>query len=137
MIKKIKITYNAGKLARQMPKIIQKHMGRYARSSEKGAKEKIDSGKLRPLKDITIKKRKAKGITGTKPLYETGALHRSIKGRSDGVLTMVKYGIHHHRGFTNNKGTEVPPRPYIAPSEKTILKAFDAFRKNVRKAFKK
>ena len=41
MIKKIKITYNAGKLARQMPKIIQKHMGRYARSSEKGAKEKL------------------------------------------------------------------------------------------------
>ena len=134
---KIKITYNAGRLASEMPKIIQKHMGRYARSSEKGAKEKIDSGKLRPLKDFTIRSRKSRGITGTKPLFETGNLHRSIKGRSDGVLTMAGYGIHHHRGFTNNKGIQVDPRPYIAPSEKTILKAFDAFRKNVRKAFKK
>ena len=125
-----KVTYDAGKLLNKMPKIIQKHMGRYARSSATGAKENIDKGVKPPLKPITIETRKRKKITGTKPLYETGALHRSIKGSNEG-LTMLHYGIYHHRG------EGVPKRKFISPSKKVILKAFDAFRKDIRKAFKK
>ena len=128
---KIKITYDAGKLSKKLPKIIQKHMGRYARSSATGAKQNIDRGVKPPLKDSTIETRKRKKITGTKPLYETGYLHRSIEGKSDGTFTMAKYGIYHH------KGDGVPRRKFISPSKKVILKSFDAFRKNIRKAFKK
>ena len=116
MIAKVKITYNAGKLADKMPKIIQKHMGRYARSSATGAKENIDKGVSPKLVQRTIDVRKSKGIVGTKPLYETGYLHKSLEGRSDGSLLLGKF---------------------ISPSEKVILKAFDAFRKNIRRAFKK
>ena len=128
---KLNITYNAEKLASELPRIIQKHMGRYARSSATGAKENIDKGVAPPLKSSTLETRKRKKITGTKPLFETGNLHRSIQGKNNGVLTMARYGIYHH------KGDGVPQRKFISPSEKTILKAFDAFRKNIRSSFKK
>ena len=138
-ILKITVTYDAGKLGSKMPEIVRKHMGRYARSSATGAKEIIDSGKLRKLEDVTIETRKRKNITGTKPLYETGTLHRSIKGKTTskgGEISMMRYGIHHHRGFITGS-RKVAPRPFISPSKKVILKAFDAFRKNIRKSFKK
>tara|TARA_Y100001963_G_C6522006_1_gene327047 strand:- start:29 stop:454 length:426 start_codon:yes stop_codon:yes gene_type:complete len=138
---KTKITYNAAKLASNFPRIIEKHMQRYARSAEKGSKEAIDKGLTPPLKKITTIIRHNKGITGTKPLYETGNLYRSIKA-NDGKLTMLEYGFKHHKGFTTGKGAvfpnkKVPPRPFIKPSKKEILNSFDAFRKDIRKNFRK
>ena len=150
----IKTTFNFGKLANQMPKILEKHMQRTARSSAQGAKENISKGLSPPLKKSTIEIRKQRGTGGTKPLFETGSLHKSIKGTSEG-LEMLSYGIHHQYGFTpkqipfkiakgeqewfkpNKKGIKVSARPFIFPSEKTILKSFDAFRKDIRKALKK
>jgi phage gpG-like protein len=153
---KAKISYNAGKLASNLPKIIQKHMQRYARSSEKGSKEAIDKGiliepldeqgfkmggKIKGIKNITRIVRHNKGITGTKPLYETGNLHRSIKSK-DGKLTMLHYGILHHRGFTTSPKSmfpnkKVPARPFIGASKKEILSVFDAFKKDIRRNFRK
>ena len=152
----IKTTFDFGKLERQMPKIIEKHMQRVGRSSAQGAKENISKGLAPPLKQSTIAIRKQRGTGGTKPLFETGQLFRSIKNTKDG-LQMNRYGIYHHRGFKTGKLTltkfqgeqyetsaasmipnkKVPARPFIFPSEKTILKAFDAFRKDLRKALKK
>ena len=129
----IKTTFDFGKLARQMPKILEKHTQRTARSSATGAREAIDKGVSPPLKKSTISRRKRAGTGGSKPLFETGALHRSIRGTSEG-LEMNTYGLYHHQG--HSKG-HFPARPFIQPSERTILKSFDAFRKDLRKALKK
>jgi len=153
---KTKITYNAAKLASNFPRIIEKHMRRYARSAEKGSKEAIDKGvliepldeqgfkmggKIKGIRNITRIVRHNKGITGTKPLYETGNLYRSIKAK-DGKLTMLHYGILHHKGFTTSSKSmfpnkKVPSRPFIGSSKKEILNSFDAFRKDIRKNFRK
>ena len=129
----IRTTFDFGKLARQMPKILEKHTQRTARSSATGAREAIDKGVSPPLKKSTIARRKRAGTGGSKPLFETGALHRCIRGTSEG-LEMNTYGLYHHQG--HSKG-HFPARPFIQPSEKTILKSFDAFRKDLRKALKK
>ena len=129
----IKTTFDFGKLARQMPKILEKHTQRTARSSATGAREAIDKGVSPPLKKSTLERRKRAGTGGSKPLFETGALHRSIRGTSEG-LEMNTYGLYHHQG--HSKG-HFPARPFIQPSERTILKSFDAFRKDLRKALKK
>ena len=152
----VKTTFDFGKLASQMPKILEKHTQRTARSSATGAREAIDKGVAPPLKKSTIEIRKQRGTGGSKPLFETGALYRSIKGTSGG-LEMLNYGLYHHRGY-KTQGEEfmkfrggsyqtadasmipnkkVPARQFIKPSEKTILKSFDAFRKDIRKALKK
>ena len=139
-----------------MPKILEKHTQRTARSSATGAREAIQKGVSPPLKDSTIEIRKKRGTGGTKPLFETGELFRSIKGTSEG-LEMWNYGLYHHRGY-ETQGEEfmefrggsyqtadasmipnkkVPARQFIQPSKRTILKSFDAFRKDLRKALKK
>ena len=151
---KTEVTFDFGKLENKMPKIIEKYFQSAYRSSAKGAKERIDKGLSPPLKKSTIAIRKARGKGGTKPLYETGDLHRSIKGTSEGI-EMNKYGIYHHKGFTpkkrpikvvkgesewfilNKKGIKVPARPFIMPSEKDITPAFERLRKGIRKALKK
>ena len=129
----IKTTFDFGKMASQMPKILEKHMQRTARSSATGAKEAIDRGVAPPLKKTTIDRRKRAGTGGSKPLFETGNLHKNIKGTSEG-LEMNIYGLYHHQG--HSKG-HFPARPFIFPSKRTILKSFDAFRKDLRKALKK
>ena len=152
----IRTTFDFGKLARQMPKILEKHTQRTARSSATGAREAIDRGVSPALEKSTLEIRKKRGTGGSKPLYETGALYRSIKGTSGG-LEMLNYGLYHHRGY-KTQGEEfmkfrggsyqtadasmipnkkVPARQFIKTSERTILKSFDAFRKDLRKALKK
>ena len=150
---KTTISYYAAKLASELPKIIEKYMQRYARSAEKGSKEAIDKGilikplnpatgkkgKLQGLTDTTIALRRARGIGGTKPLFATGRLYRSIKGTSEG-LQMIAYGLKHQKGFKNPeplKYRDVPARPFIGASKKETLTAFNKFKKDMRKAFKK
>jgi len=129
----VKTTFDFGKLASNLPKILEKQMQRTARSSATGAREAIEKGVSPPLKKSTIERRKKAGTGGSKPLFETGALFRSIKGTSEG-LQMWNYGLFHHKG---HKTGHFPPRPFIQPSKKAILKSFDAFRKDLRKALHK
>ena len=135
---KFKISYDAGELASEMPKIIEKYMQRYARGAEKGSKEAIDKGLEPPLSEFTIEHRKNKGQGGSKPLFATGNLYRSIKGTSEG-LEMLGYGLKHQRGYKNpiKNWARVPARPFIQTSRKEILTAFNKFKKDIRKAFKK
>ena len=155
---KLKITSNFsfGKLLNKLPGILEKHTQRTARSSAEGARENISKGLSPPLKPSTLAIRKQRGTGGSKPLFETGALFKSIKGTSEGI-EMLEYGKYHHDGFTpkkipfvrgdkgkeyiafahNRKNIQVPARPFISPSEKTILKSFDAFKKDINKALKK
>ena len=129
----ITTTFSFSKLASEFPKILEKHAQRTARSSAQGAREAIDKGVSPPLEQSTINRRKRNKTGGTKPLFETGELYRSIRGTSEG-LEMLEYGLFHHRG---HKTGHFPPRPFIQPSEKAILKSFDAFKKDLRKALKK
>ena len=138
---KIKITYNAAKLASHLPKIISKTASRYARLSVKGAKKNIDRGVKPPLKQSTLNIRHNRGITGTKPLYETGNLYRSIQAKGD-TLSMVGYGLKHHKGFRTGAksavpGKQVPPRPFIEPDKREILTVFDAFKRDISRNFRK
>ena len=136
---KTTISYNAAKLASELPKIIEKYMQRYARSAEKGSKENIDKGLKPPLTDTTIALRRARGQGGTKPLFATGNFYRSIKGTSEG-LKMLKYGYKHQKGFKNPeplKYRDVPARPFIGAIKKETLTAFNKFKKDMRRAFKK
>lgn len=138
---KTKVDFSFSKLASALPKIIEKTMSRYARSSAKGAKKNIDKGVKPPLATSTINIRQKRGITGTKPLFETGNLYRSIKAKED-TLQMVEYGKLHHDGFTTRAKSmvpkkKVPPRPFIEPDKQEILTVIDALKKDLHKNFKK
>ena len=145
---KIKTNFSFPKLSSKISKIIEKHTQRTARSSAQGARENIEKGVSPPLKQSTIDIRKLTrwgkktkiATGGTKPLFETGSLFRSIKGTSEG-LEMNEYGKFHHEGFTHtnfkNQTITVPDRPFISPSKKTILKSEKAFKKDIDKALKK
>ena len=61
----IRTTFDFGKLASQMPKILEKHTQRTARSSAAGAREAIDKGVSPPLKKSTIEIRKKRGTSFT------------------------------------------------------------------------
>ena len=145
------ISYSTQKLLSKLPKIIDNYMRRYAASAEKGSKEAIDKGilinsiapktgggKLKGLEPTTIRMRKEAGITGTKPLYETGTFYRSIKSTPKG-LQMLAYGYKHQKGFPNPvKGWKpIPPRPFIGASKKETVSAFTKFKKDMREGFSK
>ena len=92
---KTKVTFSFAKLASNLPRILEKTASRYARSSVKGARKNIDKGVMTAvphsegsgLRKSTLNIRHNRGITGTKPLYETGSLYRSIKAQGN-KLTM-------------------------------------------------
>ena len=129
----IKTNFSFPKLSSKISKIIQKHTQRTARSSAEGAREMISKGVSPPLKQSTIDRRKARGTGGSKPLFETGSLFRSIKGTSEG-LRINEYGLHHHNGHSAG---HFPPRPFITPSKKTVLKSEKAFKRDIDKAIRK
>jgi len=153
---RLKFTSNISfqKLYDKLPEILEKGGRRITRSSAKGAKDRIDKGLSPPLKRSTIELRKEKGTGGTKPLYETGSLYRSIKSTDEG-LEMKKYGWYHHKGFTvknvpvgfeNGKpvfhkskkiSKKVPARPFIFPSKKEILEPMKKIYMDVRKSLSK
>lgn len=138
---KVKINFSFAKLSSALPRIIEKTMSRYARSSAKGAKKNIDKGVKPPLAMSTLNIRQKRGITGTKPLFETGNLYRSIKAKKD-TLTMLDYGMEHQKGFTTKASSMIPkkkvlPRPFIEPDKQEILTVIDAFKRDLHKNFKK
>jgi phage gpG-like protein len=139
---KVEITYNAGKLAKKLPDILQKYMKNFGEEVEKGSKKAIDDG-LKPLSDWTVNVgRKSKGIKGTKPLFATGNLYNSIKSTSDGQfggLQIAKYGLDHHTGYKNpwEGFRDVPKRPFIGIEKDKKVKVFNLLKKDIRKAFKK
>ena len=99
---------------------------------------------LFPLKQSTLNIRKMKGITGSKPLIETGKLLKSIKNvrkKNKIGVSMLKYGMHQAKGFTTknhfavkkgdkvlgyryySSGIRVLPRPFVYPIKGQIKKS--------------
>ena len=157
----IKTTFDFGKLAGKIEGIMNKHAERTGRVSVQGIKDAIDGGKFDAISDATRYVRKEglspnSGMTATsstKPLVHTGKLRRSIKWVSRGQkgIAMEDYGAYHlkERKIKKNKFTKSmnfagktrPARDFVSAGlkerEKGVLKSFDAFRKDLRKALKK
>ena len=97
------ITYDAGKLAKQMPKMIRSYMNDALISLQKGSKNAIKSGNLKKISNFTkfIREEGLSGKTGVrtssdKPLRHTGELFRSIKiNKKDKSVEFNKYGMYH------------------------------------------
>jgi len=128
----ILVNFDFGTLGREMPRVIEKTMQRYARSAKRGSKEAIDRGVSPSLSKKTLERRKRKGTGGSKPLFETGSLYRSIEGKSDG-LEMFGYGYLHHIG---KAGKHKKQRKFITISKKQIMPTLDKFKKDVKKALR-
>jgi hypothetical protein len=117
----IRVGVNFNKLASDMPKLIDKFVSdSFVGTSVKLSKEFIKSGKVKPkLKQSTIDIRKRGKYGGSTPLYESGALHDSLKKTKDG-MEMVGYAPAHHSGHETG---HFPPRPFIViPKLKDIQK---------------
>ena len=142
---KTRVTYDAGRLAKDMPKIIKGFLKYYTILTGDDIKDNIDRGLSPALRDSTLEIRKRRGIAGNKPLFATGSLYNSIKlkqSKESAKIVMLKYGKSHHEGFIT--GTEswipnktVPARPFIQPKKETLKKAFKSFEKKIGKSFKK
>ena len=140
-----KITYDAGKLAKMMPKMLKGVMKRYAIKTSDDMKGNINSTLSPPLSEITLKIRKQRGISGTKPLYATGKLYNSIKlkeTKKSAKISLFLYGVLHHKGFNTDPKSmiprkHVPKRPWIIPKKGTVKKIIKDFGKDMSKHFKK
>ena len=117
---KVKINYNAAKLVRAIPRMIENLIKNSGDSSAKQSKSNIDRqthGK--PLHRMTIQSRidgnhpSGKYIkqTSTVPLKWSENLYDNIKGTKKG-LEMPKYGLLHHKGISTGK-IKRPERPFI------------------------
>ncbi len=157
----VKTTFSFAKLGSQIEKIMQKHTDRTGRVSVQGIKDAIDKGKFEPISEATRYVRKhglspASGMTATpstKPLVHTGKFRKSIKWVSRGMKGIAgeDYGLYHlterkikKNAFTkrmNFAGKTRPARNFVAAGlkerEKGVLKSFNAFKKDLRKALKK
>ena len=149
----IKKNFDFFKLLKEFPKVMSDGGRRITRSAAKGARQRIESGLAPTLKNSTLDLRKERGIGGSKPLFATGELHRSIKSTKEG-LEMLHYGWYHHKGFTaknvpigfesnnpkflRNKRIQkkVPARPFIFPSKNEILEPTKKISLDILKALK-
>ena len=143
---KTKITYDANKLAKKMPKMIAEVMKRFAREVATQSKGHIDKG-LKPALTETTREIRARRKTGAvnKPLYNTGKLYHSIKlkeTKNTAKISMLLYGALHNKGFTTASDSmiprkRVPKRPFIYAKKKTSKKIFKDFGKSMTRFFKK
>ena len=153
---KIKITYDAGKLVRKMPDIIDRLSGDmadrarifYKKNTEKG--KDIFGNDFKPLSPKTLYMRK-KGLgTYKNPIMHDKPLIASRKMINDQMrvfsidemsqgLEIRGYGVYHYKGSTK---TKLPVRKWFGMSENVVKNIIDnkklkTFRKDIRRAFKK
>ena len=152
---KLKVTYNAEKLVRKMPEILDTLTGQmaerarvfYIKNTEKG--KDIFGDDFEELKPATLKMRKGglgtykSPITHDKPLIASrNMLQNQIKrvfstGEATQALEIRGYGVHHYKG-----GKNLPQRKWFGLSKHVLKNIIDnkklrTFRKQVSRAFKK
>ena len=160
----IKTTFDFGKLAGRIEKIIENASRGLSRAGAEGIKKSLESGNFKSLSPTTIDIRKSgdspnsgyMATSSTKPLIHTGKLRDSIKSNKEGV-EMFKYGTYHNKGYTtvsnkftryyfkhtgkNLAGKNVPARPFINTGilmkTKENEKALKNFSRAIGKALKK
>jgi len=110
------ITYDAGKLAKEMPKIIKDFLANSAVAFEIGSKKAIKEGNFDKIGEFTKIARekglspnaKFKKTSSTKPLRHTDRLLKSIKAfPKSRTLRFNEYGKHHlGKSVVTAKGQE-------------------------------
>ena len=160
---KVNITYNALKLARNLPKIIDEIIEATTKDIVINAKERIDSvdyisfsqshSKMPQLSDKTLAERRVGTLAGkpygsptTKktPLKYTGKLYNTMKATSSGI-NMEKYGWYHNIGVSDiNPRIRRPKREFLdfklqkgRKATKISGKANKEFNLQLKKNFKK
>ena len=134
----IRVGIDFGKLANEMPKIIDKVLEEAIDGSVEASRAKIDEGKFEPLKDSTLELR-SKGTkhrpktSSTKPLIHTGELYRSIR-KEKNRLKMKGYGGLQHEGFTTHPSSMIPnidvsARPFISIGKASTENMIKSMRK--------
>jgi len=152
----LRVSYNASKLARRLPKITSKLFSDIAEKTvdflEKNTKKGLDinGNKFEPLSDATIKMRK-KGfgsyetpISHSRPLIASkkmvSSIVKNLNPNQEGVkqsISIKGYGVFH-----NVERKKVPKRQWFGMSKYVFKKVVDnkklhLFRKQVSAAFKK
>ena len=139
---KTRITYNAAKLVRALPKMIENLIESSGNDSADESRKSIDEERHgKKLSQLTIKSRlEGKHPSGQNiptrsitPLKWSGNLYKNIKGTKKG-LEMPSYGYYHHIGKTTGK-IKRPERPFI--ELKIGEKAQKQFSEELTKNFRK
>lgn len=122
---KLRSNFSFLSLSNNIEDIVKSQSLRSTKNFAESARQKISRGLAPPLKSSTKEIRKSRGTGGSKPLYETGSLFRSIKATENG-LEMNKYGIYHQEGYITSPRSMiankvVPARPFVFPSDKEVL----------------
>tara|TARA_R100001086_G_scaffold221325_1_gene138427 strand:- start:1081 stop:1527 length:447 start_codon:yes stop_codon:yes gene_type:complete len=141
----LKKTFNAGKLAKELPKIINNFVEKYSVKAAENTRKAIMKGVSPNITETTTNIRKKRGQPVSKPLFASGNLFRSIKSKKKNKgasIEMNRYGIEHHRGFVTSSRSmipnkTVPERPFITPSKKFEGFLLRDLRNAIKKAFKK
>tara|TARA_Y100001963_G_C6396953_1_gene272358 strand:+ start:40 stop:468 length:429 start_codon:yes stop_codon:yes gene_type:complete len=126
---KVNITYNAARLVKSLPRMMEKVIeGSGHFSAELSRKSIQEERHKKPLSQRTIKSRlegnhpsgKPFKTRSIKPLIWSGNLYNNIKGTKGG-LEMPTYGYYHHIGRDTGK-IKRPERPFIelGLSEKAV-----------------
>ena len=100
------ITYDAGKLAKEMKSIVKAFLKDTGEAFVEGSKKAIESGKFRKLEQSTLDVRKAgtsrggkgaygKSISSNKPLVHTGRFLKRLKLLKNGDMSVHKYALNH------------------------------------------
>ena len=146
---KLKITYNAGKLSRKLPDIIEKLSSDmtdrahtfYKKNTDKGLD--IHGDKFKELSPKTLDMRKrglgtyTSPISHDKPLIASKNMINSIQKVKKDTLVLSGYGVGHNR-----KRKKIPKRQWFGMSKNVLKNIIDnkklkTFRKQVSRAFKK
>ncbi len=148
---KTKITYNAAKLAKALPKMMENFIEGSGESTIEASRKRIDSinyishdkahPKMPNLSDRTIALRKANKLekksygasVGETPLKYTGNFYDSMKATKKGV-DMSKYGWYHNIGKSSG-GIMRPKREFF--EFKQSEKAEKRFESDLNKNFRK
>jgi|21_taG_2_1085346.scaffolds.fasta_scaffold12753_3 phage gpG-like protein len=138
---KISVGVDFGKLANEMPKLIDEALTAYAEDTEQGSKDKIDRGVRPKLENSTKEIRKKSGYRVTPPLKASGNLYNSIKSNEKG-LEILKYGTFHQSGFITSPKSMipnkvVPARPFIEPTKNGFKKILDNFYKKSKEKLRR
>ena len=141
-----KVTYDAGRLAKEMPKMIKKLLIDYTTQTGRNVKSNIFEGKVKPSLSQTTKDiRRKRGQAGSPPLLASGKLFNSIKvkkGKNTASISMFLYGALHNKGYNTASNSmiprkKVPKRQFITPKKGTFDKLVKDFGKDLSKHFKK
>ena len=140
---KVKINYNASKLVKALPKMIENLIQSSGDSTAEQSRKNIDNEiHNKPLTQTTIMSRlEGNYPTGKKlpredtivPLKWTKNLYEGMKGTKKG-LSIAKYGVLHNQGISTGK-IKRPKREFIEfkESKEGMNKFNQDLQKNLRK----